>query len=99
MTGTRKGGLKTTAKIKQERGSDYYKKLGAKGGKASSGPDYRAGGPKASGFAAMTPEQRREFGRIGGAISRRKKSGKLSDIEQYEATYGDPSMQPNPAML
>jgi general stress protein YciG len=101
MSGNRTGGL-TTVAILKARDPDHYKKIGSMGG-AYSGPDYQVGGKKASGFAAMTPEQRAAYGAKGGAISRRtkapKKPKRLSEMEQYEAKYGETSSQPNPAML
>jgi general stress protein YciG len=97
VSGNKIGGLKAVEKVKS-KDPNHYKKIGALGGKAS-GPDYRAGGKKASGFAAMTPEMRAALGAKGGAISRRKRTRKLSEMERYEAQYGETSIQPNPAML
>lgn len=101
MAGNRQGGIKTALQNK-EKDPNHYVKIGALGGKAS-GPDYRLGGRKASGFAAISPELRRAYGAKGGTISKRtkasKKAKKLSEMEQYEAQYGETSIQPNPAML
>lgn len=33
MSGTKAGGLKAAAKIKAERGKDFYREIGAKGGR------------------------------------------------------------------
>lgn len=65
--GTRAGGLKTAAILK-ERDPDYYKKIGQLGGSKSS---------PTKGFASMTPTQRSAAGRKGGRMSSRKgiKSG------------------------
>lgn len=35
MSATREGGLKAAAKIKEKFGADYFRKIGAAGGKAS----------------------------------------------------------------
>ena len=63
MPGTRIGGLKTAETNKQRYGHDYYIKLGAIGGKKSSG----------GGFAA-NPELAKIAGAKGGKISRRGKA-------------------------
>lgn len=63
MSGTREGGLKTVAVIKETYGEDFFKRIGSKGGKWTG----------VKGFAAMTPEQRREAGRKGGTLSRRNR--------------------------
>lgn len=64
MAGTKEGGLKMKATVLKKYGPDYYVQLG----KRSKG--YKRPG---SGFASMTPKQRRECGRKGGLISTRKK--------------------------
>lgn len=65
--GTKIGGLKTAAILK-ERDPDYYKKIGQLGG-SKSHPN--------KGFASLTPKQRSAAGRKGGSMSSRKgiKSG------------------------
>ena len=69
MPGTKAGGLKAAAKIK-ERDPDFFHKIGKKGGA------YR--GPK--GFALMPHELCVVYGRKGGRISRRgPKKTKLND--------------------
>ncbi|GAA1099707.1 hypothetical protein GCM10009648_43930 [Tsukamurella spumae] len=60
MSGTREGGAKTAATIIKRHGKDYYKKIGAKGGRVRS--------PK--GFALMTRESHRKASAKGGHISR-----------------------------
>lgn len=62
MAGTIKGGKMTAMKNKQ-RDPDFYKKIGAKGGKIG----------KTGGFAAGEAGRRRasEWGSIGGSRSRR----------------------------
>ena len=54
---------KTGKTLKERYGKDYFQKLGHKGGSA----EYT--GKK--GFASVTPEQRREWGRIGGQKSKK----------------------------
>ncbi len=63
MAGTIKGGQKAAATNKAKYGSDFYAKIGARGGKLG----------KTGGFAA-NPELARIAGAKGGRISRRKKA-------------------------
>lgn len=63
MAGTVTGGQKAAATNKSKYGSDFYAKIGAKGGKLG----------KTGGFAA-NPELARIAGAKGGRISRRKKA-------------------------
>ncbi len=65
MAGTKAGGTKAAATNKQKYGSDFYAKIGAKGGKLG----------KTGGFAAGEAgrERARVYGAIGGRISRRTK--------------------------
>lgn len=63
MAGTAKGGKLAAATNKARYGSDFYAKIGAKGGKLG----------KTGGFAA-NPELARIAGAKGGRISRRKKA-------------------------
>ncbi len=63
MAGTKKGGQLAAATNKTRYGSDFYAKIGAKGGKLG----------KTGGFAA-NPELARIAGAKGGRISRRKKT-------------------------
>jgi general stress protein YciG len=62
MAGTKLGGMKAAATNKAKHGSDFYAKIGAKGGKLG----------KTGGFAA-NPELARIAGAKGGRISRRTK--------------------------
>ncbi|HXR49563.1 MAG TPA: hypothetical protein VN778_00870 [Verrucomicrobiae bacterium] len=62
MAGTKAGGQAAAATNKQKYGSDFYAKIGAKGGKLG----------KTGGFFANR-ELAREAGRRGGRISRRTK--------------------------
>ena len=63
MAGTKAGGTKAAQTNKQKYGSDFYAKIGAKGGKLG----------KTGGFAAGEAgrERARVYGAIGGRISRR----------------------------
>lgn len=63
MAGTKEGGKKAAAANKAKYGSDFYAKIGAKGGKLG----------RTGGFAA-NPELARVAGAKGGRISRRKKA-------------------------
>jgi len=62
MAGTKAGGMKAAATNKAKHGSDFYAKIGAKGGRSG----------HTGGFAA-NPELARIAGRKGGTISRRTK--------------------------
>ena len=62
MAGTKAGGVKAAQTNKNKHGSDFYAKIGAKGGKMG----------HTGGFAA-NPELARIAGRKGGLISRRTK--------------------------
>lgn len=62
MSGTRVGGQKAAATIKAKKGDDFFKRIGAIGGKNGNG----------GGFAA-NPELARIAGQKGGRISRRRK--------------------------
>ncbi|USN96415.1 MAG: hypothetical protein H6797_05050 [Candidatus Nomurabacteria bacterium] len=62
MAGTKAGGVKAAQTNKAKHGSNFYAKIGAKGGKAG----------HTGGFAA-NPELARIAGRKGGLISRRSK--------------------------
>jgi uncharacterized protein len=69
MAGTKAGGQAAAATNKKKYGSDFYAKIGAKGGQNG----------KTGGFFANR-ELAREAGRRGGRVSRRPKSTKSSDI-------------------
>ena len=71
MAGTKAGG-KLAAQKNLAKDPNFYARIGAKGGAAGVGPDYRKGGDKAAGFAS-NPELAREAGARGGTISRRGK--------------------------
>jgi len=68
MAGTKAGGMKAAATNKAKHGSDFYAKIGAKGGKLG----------KTGGFAA-NPELARIAGAKGGRISRRTKKTVATD--------------------
>lgn len=61
MAGTKIGGMKAAATNKAKHGSDFYAKIGAKGGKNG----------HTGGFAA-NPDLARRAGALGGKISRRR---------------------------
>lgn len=65
MAGTKAGGQAAAATNKKKYGSDFYAKIGAKGGKLG----------HTGGFAAGDEgrERARKYGAIGGRISRRTK--------------------------
>lgn len=64
MAGTVSGGRRAARKNMKKYGSDFYAKIGAKGGKKG----------KTGGFAAGKEgrERARKWGAVGGQISRRK---------------------------
>jgi len=68
MAGTKEGGKKAAASNKAKYGSDFYAKIGQKGGKLG----------KTGGFAA-NPALARIAGAKGGRISRRKKVVAVQD--------------------
>ena len=61
MSGTRSGGIKASETNKKKYGSDFYREIGRKGGKACV--------PK--GFAIMGTERTSDAGKKGGKISKR----------------------------
>lgn len=61
MAGNTAGGKKAAATNKERYGDDWYSKIGRIGGQNG----------HTGGFAAMSPEKRREAGRKGGHISSR----------------------------
>ena len=67
MVGTKAGAAKAVKRVLEIHGKDFYKNIGKKGGE-------KLGVIK--GFALMTPEQRAECGRKGGAKSKRGKAKK-----------------------
>lgn len=67
MPGTYKGGLRAAATNIQRHGPDFYRKLGAIGGKWT-----QASTGKLKGFA-LDRERASRAGRKGGAVSRRRK--------------------------
>lgn len=73
MAGTKAGGKAAAATNKKKYGSDFYARIGAKGGQNGN----------TGGFAAGEEgrERARKFGAIGGRISRRTKSDKKSKYD------------------
>lgn len=78
MSGTKAGGKRAAKTNKERHGEDFFKKIGAKGGRNGKGPDYKGG------FAA-NPELAREAGRKGGKKSRRTgiKTGEGKSSKKY----------------
>lgn len=72
MSGTKIGGLKAAATNRKLHGKNFYKEIGAKGGRAG----------HTGGFASMTPEQVRACGAKGGRISKRGKAKNKLDINR-----------------
>ena len=64
MVGTKSGGLKAAETNKKRHGKDFYKLIGARGGRNG----------HTGGFASMSPELRSLYGTIGGMISKRGKA-------------------------
>lgn len=64
MVGTKAGGVKAAKTNYERHGKDFYRNIGAKGGRNG----------HTGGFAAMDSERVRECGRKGGLISRRGKA-------------------------
>lgn len=62
MAGNTAGGKKAAATNKERHGDDFYSRIGRLGGLVST---------PTGGFAAMSPEKRREAGRKGGHKSSR----------------------------
>lgn len=66
MTATSEGNKKgSETKLKND--PDYFRKIGALGHES-----WKANGRKPRGFSTVTPEQRREWGRMGGKKGKRK---------------------------
>lgn len=76
MVGTISGGKKAAQTNKEKYGDDFYSNIGRKGGQNG----------HTGGFCSMTHEQRVEWGRIGGAKSRRgpsKCAAEDIDLQEY----------------
>ena len=71
MAGTKAGAAKTVATNKERYGEDFYKKMGAKGGKVTG---------VAKGFASNL-DRAREAGRRGGRISKRGPAKKDDNVQ------------------
>ena len=60
MAGTKEGGRQAAKTNKAKYGDSFYEMIGAKGGKKTG---------IIKGFAAMTPEKRKELGAKGGSVT------------------------------
>jgi hypothetical protein len=84
MAGTKNGGRKTAETNKKLYGEDYYKKIGAEGGRKSRGGGFAS---KKIGKDGLTGAERaRLVGRIGGLRSRLKNKEEnynFTTIEKY----------------
>jgi ribosome-binding protein aMBF1 (putative translation factor) len=83
MGGTKKGGIKAYKTITNAYGEDFYASIGALGGAKG-----KADGT-VKGFAQMPTEKVRMIGRMGGSISRKGDSDKLSKhkVERIKLHY------------
>lgn len=81
MPATRIGGLKAAQTNKLRYGDDFYRKIGATGGKKSRG----------GGFAS-DPELAKLAGAKGGRISRRGKTKIVIDKEEYKTALDELSI-------
>ena len=75
MAGTVKGGRAAAQTNKTRHGSDFYARIGAKGGKLG----------KTGGFAANR-DLARKAGAIGGRISRRRKASATTKVPVQDQT-------------
>lgn len=75
MAGNKEGGKKAALRNKELHGEDFYARIGGTGGRAKN-PN--------KGFGSMTPEQRIEAGRKGGAKSRRGNANKNNNTEDTQ---------------
>ena len=82
MSGTKAGGLKAVQTTTSRYGEDFYKKIGAKGGRNGKRGGFAATAVGSDGLTG--PERASKFGAVGGRISRRKKKS-LDSVElNYE---------------
>lgn len=72
MAGTKAGGEKTRETNYSKHGADFYKNIGAIGGKKAYKVNPETG--KALKGFALNPERARQAGKLGGALSKRGKS-------------------------
>ena len=68
MPGTAEGAKKAVETVKARKGDDFYREIGKKGGSTPT--------DKPKGWAAATPEQRKEWGAAGGRKSKRRAKSK-----------------------
>lgn len=85
MAGTQDGGKAAAGTNKKKYGADFYARIGAMGGRKGHTGGF---GSKLVDENGMTGQDRaREFGRVGGRISRRTKASKstVQVVETIEA--------------
>jgi len=73
MAGTKAGGLKAASTNKRKFGPDFYRIVGAEGGKAGHSGGFATDKVGADGLTG--PERASKYGAIGGSISRKRKKG------------------------
>lgn len=87
MSGTKAGGTKAAKTNKERHGEDFFKKIGAKGGRNGKGPDYKGGFASNHELAVLA-------GRKGGAKSRRTgiKNGQSKKTEEKAEAQAEGNM-------
>ena len=76
MAGTKEGGLKAAAKNKALHGADFYKRIGAKGGKNGTTGGFASALPCECSYSPWPHKKAECAGYKGGRISRRGKTKK-----------------------
>jgi general stress protein YciG len=97
MSGTVSGGKLAAKKNKEKFGEDFYKKIGAQGGKATNVPKGFAS--DLTGYDGLTGKQRASVaGKRGGKVSKRKKTPQTSTSmtparrDYYQLKYKKPTL-------
>lgn len=85
MAGTKDGGRKTAITNKKKYGDDYYRKIGAKGGKNGNTGGFAALDKGKDGLTGR--ERAVKYGTVGGRISRRIKSTDFSPSASQQQTW------------
>ena len=86
MSGTKAGGIKAAKTNKERQGEDFFKRIGAIGGRNG----------HTGGFASMTPERRSECGRKGGSKSKRGKAKESEKKTTPKFKTAKPVINPEP---